>query len=217
MGMRPYTKGTDRATQLALVRDAFSSAASAVWAGYDLDQAWLASAELGDLARELESEAGKLRARVAYSIMRAHGLTQRGLAEHLGVSSGRAGVLIRTGRQEGTIMREPSDRAEQPIVVLAVIATERGVLMEERADKIPPWTLPGGEMREGETPAQTVQRRVPAETGLRISAGDVLGRRVHPKTGRFMIYVQAEPQGPELDLALVEHRGSDRGPLGLHR
>jgi len=34
---------------------------------------------------------------------------------------------------------------------------------------------------------------VKEETGLEITAGDILGERVHPKTGRHMVYVAASP------------------------
>ncbi len=36
-------------------------------------------------------------------------------------------------------------------------------------------------------------REVKEETGLRIQAGDIIGERVHPKTGRHMIYMAARP------------------------
>ena len=36
-------------------------------------------------------------------------------------------------------------------------------------------------------------REVKEETGLRVTAGGVIGRRVHPKTGRTMVYIAARP------------------------
>jgi NADH pyrophosphatase NudC (nudix superfamily) len=36
-------------------------------------------------------------------------------------------------------------------------------------------------------------REVKEETGLRVTAGTVIGRRVHPKTGRTMVYMAATP------------------------
>ena len=45
----------------------------------------------------------------------------------------------------------------------------------------------------GESPEDTAIREVKEETGLRVAAGEVIGERVHPKTGRTMIYVAAKP------------------------
>jgi hypothetical protein len=54
---------------------------------------------------------------------------------------------------------------------------------------------------------------VKEETGVEIRAGKVIGRRVHPDTGRALIYLAARPAG--------EHKGNRRrrsgaggGPLG---
>ena len=45
----------------------------------------------------------------------------------------------------------------------------------------------------GEPPADTIVREVKEETGLEIEAGEVIGMRVHPQTGRTMIYVAGHP------------------------
>ena len=42
-------------------------------------------------------------------------------------------------------------------------------------------------------PEDTAVREVKEETGLRVQAGHVIGERVHPKTGRHMIYLAARP------------------------
>jgi NADH pyrophosphatase NudC (nudix superfamily) len=69
------------------------------------------------------------------------------------------------------------------------------VLVGRRNDRTPPWTFPAGEQDvvNGEDPADTARREVKEETGLRIMVGDVIGERVHPKTGRQMVYIAAEP------------------------
>ena len=36
-------------------------------------------------------------------------------------------------------------------------------------------------------------REVKEETGLRVELAEVIGERVHPKTGRTMIYIAARP------------------------
>ena len=80
-------------------------------------------------------------------------------------------------------------------VVAAIVTSRLGVLVGKRNDGKPPWTFIAGEQDavKDESPQDTAVREVKEETGLRIVAGDEIGRRVHPKTGRTMIYVAAKP------------------------
>jgi 8-oxo-dGTP diphosphatase len=93
----------------------------------------------------------------------------------------------------------PSDyfaREEAPQPVVAAIVTSRlGVLIGRRNDGKPPWTFIAGEQDavKDENPADTAVREVKEETGLRVEAGAVIGERVHPKTGRRMVYIAAAP------------------------
>ncbi len=82
----------------------------------------------------------------------------------------------------------------QPVVA-AIVTSDRGVLAGRRRDGKPPWTFIAGEQDavQDESPADTAVREVKEETGLRIQAGDVIGERMHPKTGRRMIYIAARP------------------------
>lgn len=91
--------------------------------------------------------------------------------------------------REGTAVEADTGRA----VVAAVVTSAHGVLVGQRRDGQPPWTLIAGEMLPGETPADTASREVSEETGLEISVTHELGRRVHPKTGRTMLYVAGRP------------------------
>lgn len=91
--------------------------------------------------------------------------------------------------REGTAVEADTGRA----VVAAVVTSARGVLVGQRRDGQPPWTLIAGEMMPGETEADTAIREVKEETGLEISVTHELGRRVHPQTQRTMIYVGARP------------------------
>lgn len=91
--------------------------------------------------------------------------------------------------REGTAVEADTGRA----VVAAVVTSAHGVLVGQRRDGTPPWTLIAGEMLPGETPADTASREVSEETGLEIMVTHELGRRVHPQTGRTMIYVAGRP------------------------
>lgn len=87
------------------------------------------------------------------------------------------------------------DTATMPPVVAAIVTSELGVLVGRRNDGKPPWTFIAGEQDavQDESPQDTAVREAKEETGLRIVAGDEIGRRVHPKTARTTIYVAAKP------------------------
>lgn len=107
----------------------------------------------------------------------------------------------------------PDRRGEagvQPIVA-AIVTSARGVLVGRRNDRTPPWTFIAGEMEPGERPEDTAVREVKEETGLEIEAGQVIGERDHPTTGRHMIYLAGYPVrgtdvfiGDEAELAEVK-------------
>jgi 8-oxo-dGTP diphosphatase len=84
---------------------------------------------------------------------------------------------------------------EAPSIVAAIVTSPLGVLVGRRNDATPPWTFIAGEQDavQDENPADTAVREVKEETGLRVQAGDVIGQRVHPKTGHTMIYLAAMP------------------------
>jgi 8-oxo-dGTP diphosphatase len=99
---------------------------------------------------------------------------------------------------------------EAQAIVAAVVTSAEGVLVGRRNDGRPPWTFIAGEQEPGERPEDTAIREVKEETGLRIQAGDEIGERVQPVTGRRMIYLAAVPThgtdvfvGDEAELAEV--------------
>lgn len=129
------------------------------------------------------------------------GLSIAQLGERLGVSKARAADMLRV-----TAAREP----EPPPVVAAIVTSELGVLAGRRNDQTPPWTFIAGQIQPGESPADAAVREVKEETGLDVTPGRVLGRRIHPATGRTMIYLAATPAagtevfvGDEAELAEV--------------
>ena len=94
-------------------------------------------------------------------------------------------------REAGEQVPEPD---QQPVVA-AIVTSDLGVLVGRRNDGKPPWTFIAGEQDavKDENPADTAVREVKEETGLRVTAGEIIGERVHPKTGRTMIYIAAAP------------------------
>ena len=91
----------------------------------------------------------------------------------------------------------PADRPEPQPVVAAVVTSNRGVLVARRRDGRPLWTFIAGEIEPGESPTDAAVREVKEETGLEVelAAGREIGRRVHPHTGRTMIYLACRPAG----------------------
>jgi 8-oxo-dGTP pyrophosphatase MutT (NUDIX family)/transcriptional regulator with XRE-family HTH domain len=109
-----------------------------------------------------------------------------------------AGGIVSMSHPLPTITGEPvpeppSDKPQRPAVITAIVTSAKGVLVGKRNDGKPPWTFIAGENEPLESPADTIVREVKEETGLEIVAGEILGERVHPKTGRHMVYVAARP------------------------
>lgn len=112
--------------------------------------------------------------------------------------------------EKRVLPREPSSIPEPQPVVAAIVTSPKGVLVARRQDGKPPWTFIAGEIEPGESPADAAVREVKEETGLQVVAGGVIGRRVHPKTKRTMVYMAATPThgtdifvGDEQELAEV--------------
>ena len=87
----------------------------------------------------------------------------------------------------------PVEEALDQPVATAIVTSDLGVLVGRRNDGKPPWTFIAGEVEPGESPADAAIREVKEETGLRVQVADVIGERVHPRTGRQMIYIAATP------------------------
>lgn len=79
----------------------------------------------------------------------------------------------------------------QPTVSMAIIVRDGAVLMIQRRQKEGDllWAFVGGAVEEGESAEEAAVREVAEEVGLTVKAERVLGERVHPKTGRAMVYV----------------------------
>jgi len=84
---------------------------------------------------------------------------------------------------------------DAPPIAAAVIAHQGKVLLVKRrvSEGTLSWQFPAGAVEDGETPSQAAVREAKEETGLTVSESKVLGERVHPNTGRTMIYVACHP------------------------
>jgi 8-oxo-dGTP diphosphatase len=207
--MTGYVKGTEPEGAMAKIREAFALATATIYAWPDAAEAWQTATELGELTRQLQSEAAGFRSYLAAYLADYHGLSITELAAFMGVSHQRASQIIAQAREKGNPVTEPTTLPEQPHVALAIITSDRGVLVARRVDGIPPWTFLGGEIQAGESSGDALRRRVQAEGGLTVTSTRFIGRRIHPKTSRVMVYghVAVEPGEPELgdpeDLAEV--------------
>lgn len=118
---------------------------------------------------------------------------------HLRWDPDRLARFLRGSREqmEATHVPDPSTSPEQQPVAAAIVTSERGVLAGRRNDGKPPWTFLAGEVEPGESASDAAVREVKEESGLEVRAGRFeIGRRVHPHTGRTMIYLACVPVGP---------------------
>ncbi|GAB3498731.1 NUDIX domain-containing protein [Amycolatopsis cihanbeyliensis] len=107
-----------------------------------------------------------------------------------------------------------------PPVAAAVIVENAKVLLVRRLvqEGSLSWQFPAGEIEAGESAAEAAVREVREETGLSVIESQVLGERVHPSTGRTMIYVACEVVSGtarvEESEEIAEVEWLERGQLG---
>jgi ADP-ribose pyrophosphatase YjhB (NUDIX family) len=195
MSMTGYAKGTSAAHEIAEIRAAVARASAAMLAWPDVLQAFKDADQLAEIGKQINTEAAAFRAYLAARLVDDRGMSPSQLAQILGLSAARVSQLVASGRkQRRSPVTDPGTLTEQPTVALAIVTSSRGVLIERRKDGIPPYTFPGGEVLVGETAAAALTRKVPAETGVRIKPVLLFGRRIHPRTGRTMVYLAAEAE-----------------------
>lgn len=79
----------------------------------------------------------------------------------------------------------------EPVIAAAIITHSGKVLMVRRrvTEGRLSWQFPAGAVEPGESPEDAAVRETQEETGLLVHATRVLGHRVHPNTGRTIVYV----------------------------
>lgn len=210
-----YVKGSTPDGEMQAMREAFARATTAIYAWPNAAEAWQAVEHLTKLAGALRGETADFRGYLAAYLADYHGLTIQELAAFMGVTPARASQIVARGREKGNPVTEPATLPEQPHVALAIITSGQGVLIAKRRDGIPPWTFLGGDIQPGESSADAMRRRVQAEAGLPVTSVHFIGRRIHPKTSRVMVYGHVEvgdgePQlGDPEDLELVRWASID--------
>lgn len=81
----------------------------------------------------------------------------------------------------------PSD---QPIAAAVIVRDGKVLLIRRRLrEGALLWALPSGGVETGETPAEAARRESLEEVGLLVTPVEFLGERIHPITGRRMLYV----------------------------
>ena len=83
---------------------------------------------------------------------------------------------------------------DRPAISAGIITQDGAVLLVQRKVKEGSlsWQFPAGEVEPGETLEQAAARETVEETGLTVSPVQLLGERIHPKTGRRMAYVACD-------------------------
>jgi 8-oxo-dGTP diphosphatase len=114
-------------------------------------------------------------------------------------------------------MTQPHE--ERPPIAAAVIVTDGRVLMVQRRIKEGSllWQFPAGQVEAEESGADAAVRETQEEVGLTVEPVKELGQRVHPATGRTMIYVACRAVSGTARLVddeeLAEVEWCDRGKL----
>ena len=186
--MTGYVKGTTPDGEMAHMDEAFYRATTAIRAWPDAAGALEASKALWDRVEKMRTETKEFRDWLAAYLADSYNVTHEELAASMGVSRAAVSQRIARARVKGYPVTEPATLPEQPHVGLAIITSDQGVLIAKRRDGIPPWTFLGGDIHEGESAENALRRRVTAESKLTVESVGFIGRRIHPKTSRVMVY-----------------------------
>jgi 8-oxo-dGTP diphosphatase len=80
------------------------------------------------------------------------------------------------------------------VIAAAVVVSGGRVLLVRRTvtEGELSWQFPAGKVEQSESPEEAAVREAHEETGLTVRATRSLGRRIHPMTGRTVVYVACE-------------------------
>ncbi len=80
---------------------------------------------------------------------------------------------------------------DRPSIVAAIIVDSGKVLLVRRRvrEGTLSWQFPAGQSEPGETAEETAVRETQEEVDLSVTADRMLGERIHPATGRHMVYM----------------------------
>lgn len=112
---------------------------------------------------------------------------------------------------------------DRPTVAAAVITHEGRVLLGRRSveEGSLVWQFPAGEVEADEPTEDAAVRETAEETGLIVAPVETLGERVHPSTGRRMVYVACRVIAGEAEvseeLAEIAWCGLDELPTYVPR
>lgn len=200
-----YVKGTTPDGEMTHMDEAFSRATTAIRAWPDAAEALAAAKALAELIEEKRTKIREFRDWLAAELADTRKVTHDELAASMGVSRAAVSQRIKRAREKGYPVTEPATLPEQPHVGLAIITSpDQHVLIAKRRDGIPPWTFLGGDIHEGESAHDALRRRVQAEGGLDVRSVRFIGRRIHPKTSRVMVYAHVEVTPGEPTLGDLE-------------
>jgi 8-oxo-dGTP diphosphatase len=90
-------------------------------------------------------------------------------------------------------MSQASTSEEPPIAAAIIVSGGRVLLVRRRvAEGELSWQFPAGKVEPGESAEEAAIREASEEAGVVVQAVRLLGERVHPETGRRIVYVICE-------------------------
>jgi 8-oxo-dGTP diphosphatase len=99
-------------------------------------------------------------------------------------------------RPDVTRHARPARQVRGPIAAAVIVDNGRVLLVRRRVEEGRlSWQFPAGKVEPGESADSAAVRETLEEAGLAARAVNNLGERVHPDTGRTMIYVACEIVG----------------------
>lgn len=95
---------------------------------------------------------------------------------------------------------------DQQAIAAAVVVHQQRVLLVRRRQKEGSllWAFPSGHVESGESAEEAAAREAEEEVGLAVTPVKNLGERMHPVTGRRMVYVACASEGGEARLVDVD-------------